>query len=421
MFVSVTSAFASPIPPWRTHAPFAPSVGDGQLVLWIGDHHGKLLQKLDRAVVGTIAAPLSYRFRNTTALRRARRELGLGVMYELEAWRLQLPVGHRLRGEAWRDLGMDTGKVYLPDRIRLTTDAATRHADRALSAQVPADPTIFTTPGHHLPDSQIGQGRANELLVIEAACERFQQRRLRNPAPDDPLRRVRQLYASVLVDASRLEDGDVAPLVGAYAGLGVDGFVVWAVNFNKGLRQAALLLDLTLGLERRSGKPVVGGGLSHWHLGALAFGLAATCTGPQRRDLLLPPADPPAPAPGEEAKGRAIHTYHGAVLGCFALDEAGRAKRDRAFMRAPCDCGHHPRREAPAREKIDDHNCVWLMSDARDMLRGSRAEAVSRLSGRAVDARATREAIGMTRLNACWSALDDDSRQAAGGLALPGA
>jgi hypothetical protein len=58
--------------------------------------------------------------------------------------------------------------------------------------------------------------------------------------------------------------------VEAHAGLPVDGFLLWAVNFNKGQRQAALLLDLLFGLQHLSGKPVVAGGLSHWHLSALA-------------------------------------------------------------------------------------------------------------------------------------------------------
>jgi hypothetical protein len=175
------------------------------------------------------------------------------------------------------------------------------------------------------------------------------------------------------------------------------------------------------GLQHLSGKAVVAGGLSHWHLSALAYGLAATCTGPQRLDLVLPPPDPAEPVEGEDPKGRALHTYHGAVLGCFGLGGEGMLKRARAFMRVPCDCGHHPRREPPDRERTPDHNCASLMAESRDVLLGSRRQAVARLAARAAVARETRAAIGMGRLHACWSTLEDERRQAAGDSALPDA
>jgi hypothetical protein len=96
-------------------APLAPVVERSSLVLWLGDGRGAMLDGLDRSVVGALAASLSQAARNVSALRRARRELGLGQIFDLECWRLQLDVGHPLRGAAWEALGMDSGRVYRPD------------------------------------------------------------------------------------------------------------------------------------------------------------------------------------------------------------------------------------------------------------------------------------------------------------------
>lgn len=130
-------------------------MGRPSLVLWLGDGQGAMLDGLDRAVVGTVAASLPQAARNTTALRTARRDLGLGQMFDLECWRLQLELGHLTRSEAWKALGMDNGRVYRPDRHEVTGKFARDQAERAMNAQLPGadpnvdgpavDPSIFTT------------------------------------------------------------------------------------------------------------------------------------------------------------------------------------------------------------------------------------------------------------------------------------
>src|SRR4051794_34893686 len=53
-------------------APSAPSLRGRSLVLWIGDHHGGVLDDPGLDVAGTVAMSLSNVARNRGALRRAR-------------------------------------------------------------------------------------------------------------------------------------------------------------------------------------------------------------------------------------------------------------------------------------------------------------------------------------------------------------
>jgi hypothetical protein len=55
-------------PPSARPAPASPATGQPSLVLWLGDGQGAMLEGLDRAVVGTVAASLPQAARNTTAL-----------------------------------------------------------------------------------------------------------------------------------------------------------------------------------------------------------------------------------------------------------------------------------------------------------------------------------------------------------------
>lgn len=411
-------------PPSASLAPSPPATGRPSLMLWLGDGQAAMLEGLDRAVLGTVAASLPQAARNTTALRTARRKLGLGQMFDLECWRLQLELGHPTRSEAWKALGMDNGRVYRPDRHVVTGKIARDQAERAMNAQLPGadpnvdgpavDPSIFTTPAHWLPDEQAGLGRRNDLALAEACVEIFDERQLAAAPLDHPDQRERQLYAALMVDAGRLEHGDIASIVDAYSRLeGVDGYVVWAVRFNESLVQARRHQELMGTLQERSGRAVVGGGLWHFHTAALSRGLAATCVGPGRSKYPpLPPVVPPAGAKTDKRGG--IFVYHGAILGCFGLGDAGEARMRRAFMRHGCPCGAHPANAPPStnEEKVA-HNRFWLMYEAREAIAGSGAAA--RLAARVPQARRARAEIGMGPLSACWSDLSAPGRSAATG------
>lgn len=236
---------------------------------------------------------------------------------------------------------------------RISEAAARRHATRAIDAQTRGvDPTIFTTPAHWLDGRQAGVGRRNDLDLAEACADIFTQRALAEPVDDDPHQMRRRVYAALMVDAGQLQHGELGWIIDAYSRLsGVDGYLLWAVRFNRGLEQARRLQQLTGGLQERSGRPVVGGGFWHFHTAVLARGLAATCVGPGRLKYpALPPPDPPEASPDDEEdepKGRAVCVYHGAILGSFGLREQDDVRRRRAFMRHACPCGAHPANEPP--------------------------------------------------------------------------
>jgi len=85
--------------------------------------------------------------RNTSALHRARRELGLGVAVDTEAWRNQCRPDHVLRRPSFRGLGYDARDVPGGDRFDpdqpLRDRRVAAYAAAHLDAQVLADPTIF--------------------------------------------------------------------------------------------------------------------------------------------------------------------------------------------------------------------------------------------------------------------------------------
>jgi hypothetical protein len=398
----------------RRVAPIAPDLQGPSFVPWLADHQAALLDSLDREVVGAVASSLHHASRNSAALIRARGELGLGLMFDLEDWRIQLPLDHPKR-KPLQALGLDTERVYRPDDHVVSEEAARRRAAAALGAQTAAvNPTIFTTPAHWLSHSQTGRGRENELRIMRATVELFHDRALDQPAPGDARARRRGLFGTILIDVGRLTGPDISWILEAHDEIEVDGFLVWIVNFNKGLSQARAADELLHGLQARSLRPVVGGGLSHFHVAELARGLAATCSGPQRSEYRLPPAEAPVPTGDEDPPGRAIHVYHGAVLGCFGLSEADAARRRQAFLRFPCPCGHHrPQQPPDTYEEIVAHNAYWLSREAADALRGPAAAAL--LAARVPTTRETRRSLGMGRLSACWSLLAEPGQRAATG------
>jgi hypothetical protein len=315
---------------------------------------------------------------------------------------------------------MDAGRVYVPDAQLISSKAAQRQAVRAIDAQTRGvDPTIFTTPAHYLPASQTGVGRENDLALAQACADVFAARQLSEPLSSDAHGHRRRLFATLMVDAGQLNRSEVDWLIESYAELtGVDGYLLWAVRFNKGLGQAQLLHRFAQGLQSRTVRPVVAGGLWHFHVSALARGLAATCVGPGR--LEYPKMPPPETEDAGDATdgdrhGRALHTYHGAILGCFGLRTIDEARRRRAFMRFPCPCGAHPASSPPkTRAELVAHNRFWLLQESRDAISGTTGEATARLTARLPVAREARALLRMGPLKACWSTLAAADQQATG-------
>jgi hypothetical protein len=386
-------------------APAAPSMAGRSLVLWIGDHHGAVLDQPGRDVVGTVALPLANVTRNISTLHRARRRLGLGVGADTEAYRNQCRADHHLRGDAFRRLGYDVrdllGQPQLDIDRPMTDGQIEAYAAAHLNAQVHIDPTIFQTPGHVCTSAT---ALKNDIALAEATLELVARRALREPKEGDPHGRRRSVFGALCVRSAELTPARIATLVDRYVRLNVDGYWVWAVDFKPSGLRAELMLRLVLALQENSGRPACPGGLGHLWQAALSRGAAAAVTGPGRAALAFDPDSRPAASDDDFQDGRRLHTYHGAVLGFFALDAHGDATRARVFAANPCPCGHHDANLPPhGRKQVTAHNQWWRLGEARVACVGRAWEASSRLRQRLPTVREQRLAAGMrSRLPAGW-------------------
>jgi hypothetical protein len=373
------------------------------LVLWIGDHHGLMLEQPGTDVVGTVGMRLANAGRNTAALRKARRTLGLGVSLDTEPWRNQCRSDHVLRGFRFRALGYDVRNLFGDARLRIDRPLGpTRIADYArahIDAQLAWDPTILQTPGHVF---STNTGLENDIALAEATLDIVGRRALREPADGDPHGRPRAVFASLCVRPQHLTDEGIRSLVARYVQLEVDGYWVWALGFTPSGRQTELLLRLVLALQENSGRPACPGGIGHLWEAALSRGAAAAIAGPDRASLSFnpdeaPPADPDRGDEDEdEEDGRRIHTYHGSILGSFAFNARGDAVRARTFKRNVCDCGAHARDVPPqGRRETTAHNQWWRLLEARRVCVGTAREASGALATRLPVVAQERRSVGI--------------------------
>jgi hypothetical protein len=324
-------------------------------------------------------------------------------MVESELWRNQLELGHPARNqEAWRRNGVPLPSIYRPDVALSSGDEVAELAERALEAQQFADPTIFVSPSHYLPGPQVGVGRSNDLAISAAYVGAFRRAGLEEPHPGDMWARPRGVFVGMTVDFSRLAWNDLSGLVDEYASLDGHGFVLWVANFNGGIGQAQMLRAFARELEAASSRPVVIGGVGHWHTALLHDGLAATCVGPQRGRY---PLLPDAPDVSEDERRRATFTYHGAVLSAFGLARSGVRQRNAVFALRGCACGFHQGDVPPTGVAIRQHNQWWLSNEARNAAIAFRAGETRWLTERRDQAIETRGATGMTALARCWNDL----------------
>ncbi len=377
-------------------------------VLWIGDHHGSVLEQPGPDVIGSIAMRLPNALRNAGALRKARRELGFGVILDTEPWRNQCRPDHLLRRSPFRMLGYDVRDLFGRNRLDihrpLTSGQVHDYATGHLNAQLAADPTILQCPGHiHSASS----GWDNDIALAESTLDLVEHRALRDPVAGDAHQRRRSVFATICVRSSQLTIAGIQMIVERYVRVPVDGYFVWAIGFEPTGLRAELMLRLVLALQENSGRPACPGGLKHLWQAALARGVAAAITGPDRGAVLFDPDQaPPTPRnPDDETEdGRQIHTYHGSVLGCFGLDERGTAARKATFERNLCACEHHAAGVSPhGRKEIAAHNQWWRLREARRACVGTAREASRDLGERLPGATAERTSVGIkTMLPVGW-------------------
>jgi hypothetical protein len=376
------------------------------LVLWIGDHHGAVLDQAAGDVVSTVAMRLPNAARNGGAVRKARRELGLGVSFDTEAWRNQCRPDHLLRRHPFRTLGYDVRDLFGLQRLDMDTpmrdSVVSAYADAHLNGQLAYDPTIFQSPGHVIASDT---GLDNEIALAEATLDTVNRRGLREPNEGDMHRRHRAVFATLCVRPEELDTEQIRKLVDRYTRLPVDGYWVWAIGFEPSGIRAEQMLRLVLALQENSGRPACPGGLKHLWQGALARGAAAAISGPDRGAVEFQPeqAPPPERKPDED-EGRQIHTYHGAILGCFGFDKRGEEARTVTFQRNLCGCGAHPSAQPPrGRKQTTAHNQWWRLYEARRVCVGSAATASRALAERLPQVADERDAVGIkSRLPVGW-------------------
>lgn len=384
------------------------------LVLWLGDHTGHVLDQPGSDVVGTVSMRLADAGRNSTALRRARLQLGLGVALDTEAWRNQCRADHLLRGPRFRDLGYDSRDLFGIARLdigrRMSTEHGAAYAEAHLQAQLARDPTIIGCPGH-VHASAIG--RENDLALARETLKLVDRRALREPRDGDRHERRRVVFATLCVRTADLSHELIREIVAAYIDLKVDGYWVWAMDFQPSGLRAEMMLRLVLALQENSGRPACPGGLGHLWQASLARGAAGAIAGQHRSTVRFDPDQPP-PEPRDpdedDENPRLIATYHGALLGCFALGERGAEVARQTFARNACGCGHHPAGAPPrGQRQILAHNQWWRLLEARRACASSASFASEHLERRLPGVRAERAAVGLKKgLDVGWQRSVED-------------
>lgn len=378
-------------------------------VPWVGHNHGAVAKIVDGATTGAIATSLIRGVTNAKLLEAVRRS-GCGVVAEPEAWRNQRgSFTSAAAQDAWAGSGATITRGYEPSSGFLSEDSAIAYAERVLEAELVLNPTTLVSPSHYVASEDSGPGRANDIALARAFSSMCFERRLREPYAMDVWGRPRTVFAGITVDCRARAGGMVEELVSAYSSVPADGYMLWPAGFTGGLREASFVAELALRLQLVSGRPVVVGGVGHWHIALLAFGIAATCFGPQRSSV---PAIP-VPDPHDDAeRKRASHIYHPRVLGYFPQGAKGARAAADVFARFGCACGTHDARRPPVKKEIGAHNRWWLAEEARRAIEAHSSANATWVSQRGEEAAAARVSVGMGSLKPCWRVVRPDAGSA---------
>lgn len=254
-------------------------------------------------------------------------------------------------------------------------------------------------------DEEGSHGRDQELRVARATVAAWAARQGWRPPPQYPDARQRELYASIVVQGRDVDDATPS-LISAYAGLDVAGYWLVVMNAGRSKTQIAAVARLALGLQRRSGRPVVVTGIGDVHLALLASGVAAVCAGLHGMRPTFPPEQIDNPD-----EGVAVHVFHPAILSSLPLGERYAPARQRLFQRRPCPYGAHPASEPPVgRAATIAHNRYQLQHEALEAASMDPVIAESRLLARASRASMLRRKLQLGPLAAGWMGVADVAR-----------
>ena len=410
---------------------------------WAAPRAGFDAANVQRDVVGTIALPLRQAASEAALIARAGAD-GLGVVLAGEAHLNQLPPSARPRGFA----ALEYAQPHALDveRTRMSPTALADYAEAFLDAQLSAGATLATTPAHVF-DVELGHGREQDLKLARVTIAAWHERQAWRPPPQHPDDEPRELHAGIAVRASGLvagraragaargaddvrgvadaggargvagaddvrgvrDAGDiVSRLIELYAPLDVAGYwlTVFDVDAHAAGDHLAAVVDLALGLQEATGRPVTVAGVGAAQAALLASGVAATCAGPGDGQLNFPPK----PSDGDEVTGIAVEIFHPAILGAVPSGSKIPALAS-LFAHHPCRCGEHPPHEPPRRRRaILRHNAWCLASEARDATRLVPVLDEQRLAARLQRADALRRDLVLPPLEPGWAAIAATAR-----------
>jgi hypothetical protein len=93
----------------------------------------------------------------------------------------------------------------------------------------------------------------NDIRLAKATIELVNRRALREPADGDKHERSQALYATIRVRSSELSPERIRDIAHSYALLDVDGYWIWAVDFEAYVLRAERMLGLVVALQEASG------------------------------------------------------------------------------------------------------------------------------------------------------------------------
>ena len=378
-----------------------PSLEVRSLVLHAGHASGIRVAELDRRIVGSIAVPLRHAARQTGLIADALKA-GLGMVSPPQSYLNQCVPGERPSG--FDDLTLARTVALDPSRQRWSDSAIIDYAEDTLDAQLSVGATLALTPAHVLEEDG-GHARDQELHLARATVASWTARQGWRPPPQHPGARPRELYASIVVQGREVE-GATPALIDAYAGLEVAGYWLVVMNAGRSKTQIAGVARLALGLQQRSGRPVVVTGIGDVHLALLASGVAAVCAGLHGMRATFPPEQI-----DNAEDGVAVHIFHPAILSSLPLGERYAPARRRLFSQRPCRCGAHPASEPPVgRAATIAHNRYQLQHEALEAASMDPVIAESRLLARASRASTLRRELQLGPLAAGWMGVADAAR-----------
>jgi hypothetical protein len=249
-------------------------------------------------------------------------ERGFGTVVDTEPYRVQLEPGHPYRSKTYRSAGLE----WLEDRfdpgiMRLTSADQAELAALHRNVQAMAGATIFFWSGHCVSDAApLTSGRRQELAIARSFLGIARASGAGHQAPQSGA--PRSVAIGMCVDARYLSQRVSGELAAAYSELDPDLFWISCLNFTGSAAQYGELRYLARLLQRRSGVPCLIAGLGPLWEGALRNQIASVCQGWGRGKLEFPPAELPAPLPGEErGSPYGIAAFHPAIRGAIQPGE----------------------------------------------------------------------------------------------------